>query len=116
MIPSVHHASRAGSGISAWCVFVRCLPIREALSPESAGRLPAQTESLGVSRIVGTLPPQSATAAHTILPRTDKHHALVEYALAGIDKQLFVSTYLLELPQKEEMQLFIDEQLREVGE
>jgi len=51
-----------------------------------------------------------------ILLCTDKNHALVEYALAGMDNQLFVSKYLLELPQKEEMQLFIDEQLREVGE
>ena len=50
-----------------------------------------------------------------ILLCTDKNHALVEYALAGMDNQLFVSKYLLELPQKEEMQLFIDEQLREVG-
>lgn len=51
-----------------------------------------------------------------ILLCTDKSHALVEYALAGMDNQLFVSKYLLELPQKEEMQRFIDEQLREVGE
>ncbi|MFZ1987253.1 MAG: PDDEXK nuclease domain-containing protein, partial [Desulfatitalea sp.] len=51
-----------------------------------------------------------------ILLCTDKNHALAEYALAGMDNQLFVSKYLLELPQKEEMQRFIDEQLREVGE
>lgn len=49
-----------------------------------------------------------------ILLCTDKNHALVEYALAGMDNQLFVSKYLLELPKKEEMQRFIDEQLREV--
>jgi predicted nuclease of restriction endonuclease-like (RecB) superfamily len=51
-----------------------------------------------------------------ILLCTDKNHALAEYALAGMDNHLFVSKYLLELPQKEEMQRFIDEQLREVRE
>lgn len=51
-----------------------------------------------------------------ILLCTDKNHALVEYALAGMDNQLFVSKYLLELPKQEEMQRFIDAQLREVTE
>ena len=51
-----------------------------------------------------------------ILLCTDKNHALAEYALAGMDNRLFVSKYLLELPRKEEMQRFIDEQLREVTE
>jgi predicted nuclease of restriction endonuclease-like (RecB) superfamily len=47
-----------------------------------------------------------------ILLCTDKNHALAEYALAGMDNQLFVSRYQLELPKKEEMQRFIDEQLQ----
>lgn len=51
-----------------------------------------------------------------ILLCTDKNHALAEYALAGMDNRLFVSKYLLELPKKEEMQAFIDAQLREVTE
>lgn len=46
-----------------------------------------------------------------ILLCTQKDHALVEYALAGIDNGLFVSKYLLELPKKEEMERFIEEQL-----
>jgi predicted nuclease of restriction endonuclease-like (RecB) superfamily len=46
-----------------------------------------------------------------ILLCTQKDHALVEYALAGIDNGLFVSKYLLELPKKEEIQRFIEEQL-----
>ena len=46
-----------------------------------------------------------------ILLCTQKDQALVEYALAGIDNGLFVSKYLLELPGKEEMQRFIEEQL-----
>ncbi len=51
-----------------------------------------------------------------ILLCTDKNHALAEYALAGMDNHLFVSKYLLELPKKEEIQRFFDEQLREVTE
>jgi predicted nuclease of restriction endonuclease-like (RecB) superfamily len=47
-----------------------------------------------------------------ILLCTDKNHALAEYALAGMDNQLFVSRYQLELPKREEMQRFIDEQLQ----
>lgn len=49
-----------------------------------------------------------------ILLCTDKDHALVEYALAGMDNDLFVSKYQLELPNKEEMQRFIEEQIKEV--
>jgi predicted nuclease of restriction endonuclease-like (RecB) superfamily len=51
-----------------------------------------------------------------ILLCTDKNHALAEYALAGMDNQLFVSKYQLELPKKEEMQAFIDEQLKAEGD
>jgi len=50
-----------------------------------------------------------------ILLCTQKDHPLVEYALAGMDNQLFVSKYQLELPKKEEMQQFLAQQLKEVG-
>jgi predicted nuclease of restriction endonuclease-like (RecB) superfamily len=49
-----------------------------------------------------------------ILLCTQKDHPLVEYALAGMNNKLFVSKYQLELPKKEEMQKFIEEQMREV--
>jgi predicted nuclease of restriction endonuclease-like (RecB) superfamily len=39
-----------------------------------------------------------------ILLCTEKDHALVEYALAGMDNDLFVSKYQLELPSKEVLQ------------
>jgi hypothetical protein len=48
-----------------------------------------------------------------ILLCTHKDRALVEYALAGMDNNLFVSKYKLELPSTEEMQPFIEEQARE---
>ncbi|MBI5194183.1 MAG: DUF1016 family protein [Nitrospirae bacterium] len=51
-----------------------------------------------------------------ILLCTDKNHALAEYALAGMDNNLFVSKYQLELPKKEDMQKFIEEQLKTEGE
>ena len=50
-----------------------------------------------------------------ILLCTDKNHALAEFALAGMDNHLFVSKYLLELPKKEDMQKFIEEQIQNVG-
>jgi predicted nuclease of restriction endonuclease-like (RecB) superfamily len=46
-----------------------------------------------------------------ILLCTHKDHALVEYALAGMENGIFVSKYLLELPQQEEIQRFIEAQL-----
>ena len=50
-----------------------------------------------------------------ILLCTAKNQALAEYALAGMDNNLFVSKYQLELPRKEEMQAFIEQQVREHG-
>jgi predicted nuclease of restriction endonuclease-like (RecB) superfamily len=50
-----------------------------------------------------------------ILLCTQKDYALVEYALAGMDNHLFVSKYQLELPRKEDMQRFLEEKMREVG-
>ncbi|MCK5381143.1 MAG: DUF1016 family protein [Candidatus Latescibacteria bacterium] len=51
-----------------------------------------------------------------ILLCTRKDHALVEYALAGMDNNLFVSRYQLELPTKEEIQRFLEEKMREVSD
>jgi len=51
-----------------------------------------------------------------ILLCAQKDHALVEYALAGMDNHLFVSKYQLELPKKEEIQRFLEEKMREVGD
>jgi hypothetical protein len=45
-----------------------------------------------------------------------KDHALVEYALAGLDNQLFVSKYQLELPKKEELERFLQQQIKEVND
>lgn len=49
-----------------------------------------------------------------ILLCTEQNHALVEYALAGMDNQLFVSKYQLELPKAETMQTFIEQQMQQI--
>jgi len=46
---------------------------------------------------------------------TRKDHALVEYALAGMDNQLFVSKYQLELPSREKLARFLESQRRELA-
>ena len=50
-----------------------------------------------------------------ILLCTQKNQPLVEFALAGMDNQLFVSKYQLELPKREEIARFLAEKLREAG-
>ncbi len=47
---------------------------------------------------------------------TRKNHALMEYALAGMDNQLFVSRYQTELPRKEELERFIEHELQEYSQ
>jgi predicted nuclease of restriction endonuclease-like (RecB) superfamily len=47
---------------------------------------------------------------------TQKDHALVEYALSAVDNKLFVSKYQLELPKEEELQRFLEEKRKEIGE
>jgi hypothetical protein len=44
---------------------------------------------------------------------TEKDRALVEYALAGMDNQLFVSKYMLALPNRDTMRAFLENSLRE---
>lgn len=49
-----------------------------------------------------------------ILLCTEKGKKLVEYALAGMDKNLFVSKYLVELPTEEELTAFIHNELEKL--
>ena len=46
---------------------------------------------------------------------TNKDSALAEYALAGMDNTLFVSKYLMQLPDKTEIENFIAEKIKEIG-
>lgn len=47
-----------------------------------------------------------------ILLCTRKGKKMVEYALAGMDNQLFVSTYMLQLPDKTTLERFLEEELK----
>jgi len=47
-----------------------------------------------------------------ILLVTHKNHALVQYATAGMDNHLFVSKYLVQLPDTAQLQTFIQEELK----
>jgi len=47
-----------------------------------------------------------------ILLCTQKNHAMVEYALAGMDNKLFVKKYQLELPRKDTMRKFLEKQVQ----
>jgi predicted nuclease of restriction endonuclease-like (RecB) superfamily len=49
-----------------------------------------------------------------ILLCTEKNHALVQFALAGINNRLFVSKYQLQLPKRKEIQTFLETQLHEL--
>ena len=50
-----------------------------------------------------------------ILLCTKKGRKMVEYALAGMDNQLFVSTYMLQLPDKKQLKEFLLKQMEEMG-
>ncbi len=49
-----------------------------------------------------------------ILLCTDKGSQMVEYALSGMDNQMFVSTYMLHLPDKHKLEEFIRKELEEM--
>ena len=49
-----------------------------------------------------------------ILLVTKKNDALVEYATADMDKKLFVRNYMLQLPGKEELELFLKHELKKL--
>ena len=47
-----------------------------------------------------------------ILLVTDKNSTMVEYAVAEADKEIFVSKYALQLPKKEKLEAFINNELK----
>ncbi|MBI5476420.1 MAG: DUF1016 family protein [Ignavibacteriales bacterium] len=50
-----------------------------------------------------------------ILLVTNKNDALVQYALAGMDNNLFVSKYLVELPGKKQLEDFVKKELQRLS-
>ncbi len=49
-----------------------------------------------------------------ILMVAEKDHALVEYATAGMDKNLFVQQYMLQLPSTEQLKAYMEKELKEL--
>jgi hypothetical protein len=45
---------------------------------------------------------------------TDQNKALVEYAIADTDKDIFVSKYILQLPNKEKLESFVNNELKKL--
>ena len=50
-----------------------------------------------------------------ILLCTEKGPKMVEYVLNGMDEKLFISTYMLQLPDKEQLREFLLQQMEEMG-
>lgn len=49
-----------------------------------------------------------------ILLVAEKDHALVKYATAGMDENLFVKQYLIQLPSTDQLQQYIEKELKEL--
>ncbi len=81
----------------------------EKFSPENIGQLNTYVSWYKQNMMIeGDNPPVG------LLLCTQKDHPLVEYALAGMDNHLFVSKYQLELPKTEQLQTFLEEQMKEL--
>ena len=50
-----------------------------------------------------------------ILLCTEKGPKMVQYVLNGMDENLFTSTYMLHLPNKEQLEEFLMKELKEMG-
>lgn len=51
-----------------------------------------------------------------ILLCTRKGKKMVEYAIAGMDNNLFVSTYMLQLPDKTTLEKFLQDEMQDMNE
>ena len=49
-----------------------------------------------------------------ILMVAEKDHALVQYATAGMDENLFIQKYLIQLPSKDQLEKYIENELRKL--
>jgi predicted nuclease of restriction endonuclease-like (RecB) superfamily len=82
----------------------------EAFSHENIGQI-----NIYVSWYAKNMMSEGDNPPVGILLCTQKDHALVEYALAGMDNQLFVSKYQLHLPKREQLQWELERTLKEEG-
>lgn len=100
--------------------------IRESPPPESLHRRKSIWRTLSLesilassSAIVETMSPHfdcgvnCRTLTGELLIPTTLCQALVRYALAGMDQQLFVSQYQMQLPEARELETFLQRELQE---
>ena len=95
--------------------FYQTYPQLDEMRANSTVSLP---KSVITDRTISGTDPQMIQGDNSpigLLLCTGKNHALVEYALAGMDNQLFVSKYQLELSNKDTMREFIESKVRDVG-
>ena len=93
----------------AWCKVLKFIDLLDVVLSQHA--------SVGV-RVVTTDDYHSLDAefvAVGILLCTKKGKKMVEYALAGLDNKIFVSTYMLALPDKKQLEDFLKKELGEEG-
>ena len=82
-------------------------PIWQTMSAKFAEAIPATIRKSMVSEFTATARP---TIRGSVPPELNR------LLLAGMDNQLFVSKYQLELPKKEAIQRFLEEKMREVSD
>lgn len=81
----------------------------EEFSHENLGQLNAYVSHYRKNEMIpGDNPPIG------ILLCTRKGKQMIEYALAGMDNQLFVSTYMLQIPDKKTLEDFLLRQLEDI--
>jgi hypothetical protein len=82
----------------------------EAFSHENIGQL-----NTYVSWYARNMMSEGDSPPVGILLCTQKDHALVEYALAGMDNRLFVSKYQLHLPDRDQLRQELERSLKDGG-
>ena len=60
--------------------------------------------------------PQETAGIYTARDKYGCPEKMVEYAIAGMDNNLFVSTYMLQLPDKATLEKFLRDEIKDVDE
>ena len=72
-----------------------------------------------ISKLFGISPTLSDFSEGNIISATPSHkliEKMVEYAIAGMDNNLFVSTYMLQLPDKATLEKFLRDEMQDMHE
>ena len=70
-----------------------------------------------ISKLFGISPMLSDFSGRKIISATPSHkliEKMVEYAIAGMDNNLFVSTYMLQLPDKATLEKFLHDEMQDM--